>query len=96
MTLKPFTERIVCVTWPKAYRGADAVILESMVRSKNQQNWTARVVVRPTGRTTVYKACNPTPDTIALKPMVHLTTMEKININAISVMEGVPEAMSRS
>ena len=31
-----------------------------------------------------------------LKPWVPLATVERINVNAISVMEGVPETISRS
>ena len=76
---------------PKAYRGADAVILESNIHLEDQQYWTARVLIRPTGRTTDCKVCNPTDDTIVLKPEVPLATVERINVNAISVMEGVPE-----
>ena len=41
--LKPFTETVVRVSWPKAYRGAHAVILEPMTRLEDQQYWTARV-----------------------------------------------------
>ena len=49
VVLKPHTETIVGVSMPKAYRRADAVILEPMTRLENQQFWTARVVVHPTG-----------------------------------------------
>ena len=66
--LKPCTETLVRVSWPKTYRGADAVILERMTRLEDEQYWTARVLVRPTGRTTACKVCNPTADTIVLKP----------------------------
>ena len=78
------------------YRGVDAVILEPMTRLEDQQYWTARVLVRPTGRTTACKVCNPTADTIVLKPGVPLASVERIDVNAISVMEGVPETRTRS
>ena len=94
--LKPYTETVVRVSLPKAYRGADAVILELMTRLENQQFWTARVVVHPAGRITACKVCNPTAETIVLKSWVPLATVERINVNAISVMEGVPETISRS
>ena len=60
--LKPYTETVVRVSLPKAYRGADAVILEPMTRLENKQFWTARVVVHPAGRTTACKICNPTAE----------------------------------
>ena len=94
--LKPYTETVVHISLLKAYRGADAVVLEPMTCLENQQFWTARVVVHPTGRTTACKICNPTAETIVLKPWVPLATVEKVNVNAISVMEGVPETISRS
>ena len=94
--MKPNTETVVRVSLPKAYRGADAVVLEPMTRLENQQFWTARVVVHPAGRTTAYKVFNPTAETIVLKPWVPLAKVERINVNAISVMEGVPETISRS
>ena len=53
-------------------------------------------MVHPKERTTVCKVCNPTAETIVLKPWVPLATVERINVNAISVMEGVPETISRS
>ena len=56
----------------------------------------ARVLVRPTGRTTACKVCNPTADTIVLKPGIPLASVERIDVNAISVMEGVPETRTRS
>ena len=68
--LKPFTETVVRVSWPKAYRGVDAVILEPMTRLDDQQYWIGRLLIRPTGRTTACKVCNPTADTIVLKPGV--------------------------
>ena len=34
---KPYTETVVRVSLPKAYRGADAVVLEPMTRLENQQ-----------------------------------------------------------
>ena len=67
-----------------------------MTRLEDQQYWTARVLVRPTGRTTACKVCNPTAGTIVLKPGVPLSTIERIDVNAISVMEGVPETRTRS
>ena len=33
--LKPYTETVVRVSLPKAYRGADAVVLEPMIRRKS-------------------------------------------------------------
>ena len=48
--LKLYTETIVRESWPKAYRGKNAVILESMTRLEDQQYGTARVLVRPTGK----------------------------------------------
>ena len=66
--LKPYTETVVRVSLPKACRDADVVVLEPMNRLENQHFWTARVVVHPTGRTTACKVCNPTAETIALKP----------------------------
>ena len=47
--LKPYTEILVRVSLPKAYRDADAVVREPMTRLENQQFWTARVVVHLTG-----------------------------------------------
>ena len=94
--LKSYTETVVRESWPKAYRGADAVILEPITRLEDQQYWTARVVVRTTGRTTGCKVCNPTADTIVLKPGVPLSTVERIDVNAISVMEDVLETRTRS
>ena len=94
--LKPYTETVVRLSLRKAYRGADAVVLEPMTRLENQQFWKARVVVHPTGQTTACKVCNPTAETIVLKQWVPLATVERINVNAISVMEGVPETISRS
>ena len=35
--LKPYTETVVRVILPKAYRDADAVVLEPMTRLENQQ-----------------------------------------------------------
>ena len=93
--VKPFTETVVRVNWPKAYRGANTAILEPMTRLEDQQYWAARVLVRPTGRTTACKVCNPTADTIVLTPRVPLATVERIDVNAISVMEGVPETRTR-
>ena len=61
--LKPYTETVVRVSLPKAYRGADVVVLEPMTRLENQQFWTARVVVHPAGRTTACKVCNSTAET---------------------------------
>ena len=78
------------------YRGGEVVVLEPLTRLENQQFWTARVVVHPAGRITACKVCNPTVETIVLKPWVPLATVERINVNAISVMEGVPETISRS
>ena len=72
------------------------MVLEPVTCPEDQQYWTARVLVRPTGRTTTCKVCNPTADTIVLKPGVLLATVERINVNAISVMEGVPETRSWS
>ena len=94
--LKPYSETVVRVSWPKAYRGADAVILEPMTRLEDQQYWTARVLVRPTGRTTACKLCNQTADTIVLKPGVPLASVEGIDVNAINFMKGVPETMTPS
>ena len=94
--LKLYTETVVRVSWPKVYGGADAVVLEAMTRLEDQQYWTARVLVRPTGRTTACEVCNPTVDTIVLKPEFPLTTVERINVIQISVMEGVPETRARS
>ena len=53
--LKPYIETIVRVSLPKAYRGADAVVIESMTRLENQQFLTARVVVHPARRITACK-----------------------------------------
>ena len=96
VVLKPYTETIVRVSLPKAYRRASAVILEPMTRLENQQFWTARVVVHPAGRTIACKVSNPTGETIVLKPWVPLATVERINVNEISVMESVSETRSRS
>ena len=68
--LKPYTETVVPVSWPKDFRGANAVILKPMTHLEDQQYWTARVLVRPTERITACKVCNPTADTIVLKPEV--------------------------
>ena len=54
------------------------------------------MVVHPAGRITACKVRNPTGETIVLKPWMPLATVERINVNAISVMEGVPETISRS
>ena len=67
-----------------------------MTRLEDQQYWTARVLVRPTGRTTACKVCNPTADTIVLKLGVPLATVERRDVNAISVMEGVRETRTWS
>ena len=67
-----------------------------MTRLEDQQYWIERVLVHPTGRTTAYKVCNPTADTIVLKPGVPLASVEIIDVNAISVVEGVPETRTRS
>ena len=53
-------------------------------------------MVHPAERTIACKVCNPTAETIALKPWVPLATVERINVNAISVMEGVRETILRS
>ena len=66
-----------------------------MTRLEDKQYRTARVLVRPTGRTTACKVCNPTADTIVLKPGVPLAGVERIDVNAISVIEGVPETRTR-
>ena len=79
-----------------AYRGGQVVVLKPLTRKENQQFWTARVVVHPAGRITACKVCNPTAETIVLEPRVALATVERINVNAISVMEGVPKTISRS
>ena len=42
------------------------------------------------------KVCNPTGETIVLKPWVPLATVERIIVNEISVMESVSETRSRS
>ena len=94
--MKPYTESVVRVSLPKAYRDADAVVFEPMTRLENQQFWTARVVVHPKGRITACKVCNLTAETIVLKPWVPLATVERINVNAICVMGGVSEIISRS
>ena len=94
--LKPYTETVFRVSWPKAYRGADAIIIEPMTRLEDQQYRTARVLFRPTGRTTACKVCNQTAYTIVLKPGVPLATVEGIDANAIRVKEDVPETRTRS
>ena len=71
------------------------VVLEPLTRKENQQFWTARVVVHPAGRITACKVRKPTAETIVLEPRVALATVERINVNAISVMQGVPENISR-
>ena len=65
------------------------VVLEPMTRANKQQFWTARAVVVPTGSTTICKVCNATADTITLKRGTPLATIERIHINAITVMESV-------
>ena len=96
VTLKPYTETIVQVRWPKAYKSEVPVVLEPMTRANNQQFWTARAVVVPTGRTTICKVCNATADTITLKRDTPLATIERIYINAITVMESVANSATRA
>ena len=96
VTLKPYTETIVRVSWPRAYRCKDPVVLEPMSRDNKQQFGTARVVVLPTGRTTICKVCNATADTITLKPSTPLATIERIYTNAITVMESVDKTEART
>ena len=47
VTLKPYTEMIVCVSWPVAYKITDLVVLEPLSCSNNKKKWMARVVVQP-------------------------------------------------
>ena len=70
--------------------------LEPMSRANKQQFWMARVVVLPTRRTTICKVCNATADTITLKPGTSLATIERIDINAITVMESVAKTATRT
>ena len=72
------------------------MVLEPMTRANKQQFWTARAVVVPTGRTTICKACNATADTITLKRDTPLATRERIDINAITVMESVAKTATRA
>ena len=96
VTLKPYTETIVRVSWPKAYKSEVPVVLKPMTRANKQQFWTARAVVVPTGRTTICKVCNATADTITLKRGTPLATIERIDINAIAVMESVAKTATRA
>ena len=43
VTLKPYTETILRLSWPKAYRSELPVVLEPMTRANKQQFWTACV-----------------------------------------------------
>ena len=47
VTLKPYTETIVRVSWPKAYKSEVPVVLEPMTRANKQQFWTAQWSCRP-------------------------------------------------
>ena len=40
VTLKPYTETIVHLSWPKAYKSELPVFLEPMTRANKQQFWT--------------------------------------------------------
>ena len=99
VTLKPYAETIVRVSWPKAYRSKNCKVpwsLEPMMRANKQQFWTARAVVVPTVRTTICKVCNATTDSITLKRGTPLATIERIDINAITVMESVAKTATRT
>ena len=67
-----------------------------MTRLLDQQYSTARVLVYPTGRTTACEVCNPTAETIVLKPRMPLATVERIDVNAMTVMKCIPETRTRS
>ena len=82
VTLKPYAETIVRVSWPKAYRNDVPVVLEPMTRANKEKFWMASAVVVPTGRTTICKVCNAKADTITLKRGTSLATIERIDINA--------------
>ena len=84
------------VSWPKAYWSEVPVVLEPVIRANKQQFWTARAVVIPTGRITICKVCNAMADTITLKHGTPLATIERIDINAITVMESVAKTATRA
>ena len=72
------------------------MVLGPMTRTNKQQFWTTRAVVVPTGRTTICKVCNTTADAITLKRGTLLATIERIDINAITVMESVAKTATRA
>ena len=84
------------VSWPKAYKSEVPVVLEPMTLANKQQFWTAQAVVVPNGRTTICKVCKATADTITLKRGIPLATIERIDINAITVMESVVKTATRA
>ena len=96
VTLKPNTETIVRVSWLKTYRSEVSVVLEPMTHANKPKFWTARSVVVPTGRTTICKVCNAMFDTITLKRGTPLATIERIDINAITVMESITKTATRA
>ena len=49
----------------------------------------------PTGLTTICKVCNATADAITLKRSTPLATIDKIDINAITVIESVAKTATR-
>ena len=53
-------------------------------------------MVVPTGRTTICKVCNATADIITLKRGTPLATIERIDINAITVMESIAKTATRT